>query len=716
MLRRRPVALLALPLLAALALAGPGRAAPADLTPVAGQLQQAFRAAPYDGPAAGVPVTFANFFFTGTPQDQANKVAGNGTATFAAEEPAGPEIVQEASWTGNESDPNDRLGARWRGPYTGTIDGPVELRWWWSAVAPAFTAVGVNVALIADAGTPDQAVLATQTFDVTVGSEPVENVNRVYAKGVVKETLSVQVTTQYVDTGNGARVHYNAADVPSGIGIPVGSYVRPQKQQNALDTTYTGPALEVAAVPIGREAAEPTVGIDSDGVAYMAAGAFDAIPANTPTNLARTEIWRSTDGGKTWSDVQPEAPGGVTTLPPTTLDPYVYVDEDTGRVFTPDLYVACNYLQWSDDQGETWSSSPVACGQPVNDHQTVVTGPPPEGVSVTGSYPNIVYYCFNRVADASCGRSLDGGLTWLPAGEPAFLGVEGSEICGGLHGHIITDNRGYLYVPKGHCGFPWLAISEDAGETWRTVQVNDQFGSAGTHLAVDVDEAGTIYFLWWTAEDRLPLLAYSKDSGESWSAPVLVAPPGVQEVNFPTIDAGKAGQVAISFPGTTNDGSGGPARPWNYYVMTSLNADTASPLFVSTTAQSPADPIHRGACGPGRCAGMFDFIDVEFAPSGEIWAAATDTCTAEADCNTPDGTRAPGADGVAVRQLSGPGLDSTATPPPVARPAPRPVPAPVPAPEPPLPATGLVSWPAWLAAAGVAAGLLGRRRLRSSRV
>ncbi len=213
----------------------------------------------------------------------------------------------------------------------------------------------------------------------------------------------------------------------------------------------------------------------------------------------------------------------------------------------------------------------------------------------------------------------------------------------------------------------------------------------------------------------MPLLSRSFDGGDTWTEPILVAPPGVLEVNFPTIDVGKPGQIAISFPGTTVDrDSADPkvdptSRPWNYYVMTSLNADAAEPLFVSTTGQPTSDPIHRGNCGPGRCAGMFDFIDVEISRGGEIWAAATDTCTDEAKCNSPEGARAPSALGIAIRQLSGPGLATA----PIAAPAPAVPAAPRPAPA-PLPATGVPAVLAWLglAAAGAAIGSrqLHRRR------
>ena len=62
------------------------------------------------------------------------------------------------------------------------------------------------------------------------------------------------------------------------------------------------------------------------------------------------------------------------------------------------------------------------------------------------------------------------------------------------------------------------------------------------------------------------------------------------------------------------------------------------------------DPLHRGACD-GRCAGMFDFIDLQTSPKdGTVWASFTDTCTAGNGCTTQrKDNLATDAQGIAVR-------------------------------------------------------------------
>lgn len=410
-----------------------------------------------------------------------------------------------------------------------------------------------------------------------------------------------------------------------------------------------GQPLRLQVADVGREAAEPTLGVTQAGTAFYAAGTFDGV-----AGTARTEILRSRDGGVTWESVHPELPPPLEGEPPATLDPYVYVEEDTGRVFSIDLYVGCSYLLYTDDEGESWTRNPLACGDFVNDHQTLFAGPPPPTLETSG-YAEVLYYCFNRVADSSCGRSLDGGDTFLPTRDPAYLGVnEEGDFCGGLHAHVSTDTDGRVFLPKGHCDVPSVSISEDGGDSWQVVKITEHIEAADHEVNVAVDSENNLYALWWDAEDRLPYLATSTDHGETWSTPLMIAPPGVHEVNFPTIAAGDPGRIAITFPGTTSQAHGDLRRPWNSYVVVSTDALDADPTFHWTTANDPADPVHRGNCGPGRCGNMFDFLDIVVSPhDGSMWATAVDTCTG--DC--VDGTGAPDAMvGLAIRQLRGPSL------------------------------------------------------------
>ena len=439
----------------------------------------------------------------------------------------------------------------------------------------------------------------------------------------------------------------------------------PDKEPQNKKINSPFPSLVLKQGPVGRDSAEPTIAVDKKGRAFYPAATFDA-PGGA---LADTRLLKSTNDGTSWTDITPP----VEDLP-VTLDPYVYIEEDSGRLFNLDLYAGSAFLQFSDDGGKTFETNPVASGDFVNDHQTMSAGPLTRQAQDLGlttldpDFPEALYYCFNRVADASCGRSLDGGQTFLKSGEPAYPGVEpmeGGAFCGGLHGHVIADRQGRVFLPKGHCGRPYLSVSKDAGTTWERGRVSDRIDMPDNQSSVASDRAGNLYYVWYDSKHRLPWLAVSKDHGKSWGDPIMIAPPGVREVQWPTIAAGGKGNIAISFPGTNVKDQSDLTRPWDYHVVMSVNALTKNPTFVSNISNPPTDPVHRGDC-PGRCGNMLDFLDVLVSPAAghPVWATVVDTCTTKDECNTrpnAEGFSEATGDGVAtdmrglwVRQISGP--------------------------------------------------------------
>ena len=405
---------------------------------------------------------------------------------------------------------------------------------------------------------------------------------------------------------------------------------------------------------IGLNSGEPTIGMTNDGAVFTS-----AIQSNT-----RVEVTRSTDQGKTWEIVSPKLPGGRNAQA-LSLDPYTYVDNrlgdtDSSRIFTIDLTVACALVSFSDDSGDSWITNPLACGRPVNDHQTLFAGPPVSTPTV--GYPNIVYYCWNDVASSGCSRSLDGGLTFSPSGTPAYPGVDpdAGGFCGGLHGHGYVGDDGTVFLPKGHCGQPWLSISKDEGQTWTRVQVAKN-GVADHEADAVSDAKGNIYYVW-IGRDRLPYLAVSKNDGKKWTKPMMVGAPGVNEANLPALDVGGNGEIALTYMGSENS----PFKPgdestedpdyskttWNGYMMVSDNADSKRPVFYSTTVNNKKDPIFRGQCGPGRCGAVYDFIDIVI-DRGQVWAAFVDGCIAICATTGPSSL---GAEGIVGHLVGGPRL------------------------------------------------------------
>jgi hypothetical protein len=405
---------------------------------------------------------------------------------------------------------------------------------------------------------------------------------------------------------------------------------------------HRGPSPRLHRVGMG--AGEPTIGATNEGNVY-----FVALPGSS------SKVLKSADQGDTWTDISPTLPSGQN-IHKVSLDPYIYVDEAEGvdRIFTIDLTVACSYMSFSDDEGETWLTNPLACGRPVNDHQTLFSGPPKS--SITIDYPNALYYCWNDVASSSCSKSIDGGLTFRPTGFPAYPGVnsEGG-FCGGLHGHGHVDVHGNVYLPREYCGKPYVAISRDEGTTWENILVAPKAGE-GSDPSVTTDRKGNIYYTY-IGVDRLPYLVISKDAGKSWTKPMMIGAPGVKEANLPSIDAssGTPGKIAIAYYGSDNSPYQG-CKPdcedkmwdkttWDGHMTISVNALDKDPIFYSTTVNAKSDPFKRKHCGPGRCdTNVYDFIDVQIAPDGQVWGAFVDGCILS--CPTPDGLQDSGNDGV----------------------------------------------------------------------
>ena len=437
----------------------------------------------------------------------------------------------------------------------------------------------------------------------------------------------------------------------------------------------------------GVGAGEPTLGVAKNGTIY-----FQAL-AGGPQVLA------TDDGGKKWSDVSPKL--GSMDRHPQTLDPFLYLDPTTDRVYTFDFFFGCSLLSFTDDGGETWTTSLGGCG--LQDHQNLFTAPPvvsPTTVYPGALYPNVVYACSTQAGATiysvatQCEKSLDGGVSFVPTGSPPYvtdrqpendLGIDG--YCHGAIGHGYGGPDGTIYIPKGLCGQPWLAISRDEGATWTRVQVADNgmpLGTTGVYeheASVAADDKGNVYY-FWIARNRLPYLAVSRDGGETWGKPLMAGPPGLKEAALPSLALGASGKVAVVYMGSTNS----PGKPfpesddckpdpvycfrqlfflnppdpesyenvtWNAYMTVTADALARRPRFHSVSVNDPADPMVRGTCGPIRCKAVYDFLDIVIDRRGQPWASLVDACVNVCATEGPNNS---GNEGVLGTIVGGPPL------------------------------------------------------------
>lgn len=362
---------------------------------------------------------------------------------------------------------------------------------------------------------------------------------------------------------------------------------------------------------IGFTTFEPTLGITSTGSMFF---------TNYRGTGDGTHIIKGINYGQEWEDVGPFNPVFPTTgQVPSSNDPYVYVDKWTDRVVKFDMHaLTAMFVEYSDDDGSSWSVPLSAEGYySPQDHQSIASMPDVNGI---GFHETIYVFCINTGSSAvgpQCSRSLNGGVTWdiqrpgYPIGEPQ---------CSGLHGHVAGGSDGSVYRGNPSCEGPAVYRSLDGGYTWTehtiSTTVGMQDGWHNHEVAVAVDEGGNVHTTW-IATDNMPYYAYSRDQGDTWSEPMMIAAPGVNQTGFPTIFAGDEGRVALGYIGLQNGQSG-----WNGYMAVLTDAFNEYPLITSVSVNLFEDPLDSSEdCGNVRCGGFGDFIDIEIDDEGRPWIA-----------------------------------------------------------------------------------------------
>ena len=375
------------------------------------------------------------------------------------------------------------------------------------------------------------------------------------------------------------------------------------------------PADETVPPPLGSTAngahgaGEPSIGVNwKTGATFIQAGnhtfraVFDA-------------------GGKpTWSDLR-------SPFARVSLDPILWSDNATGRVFESQLDGACSTTSYTEDDGATWTPT-EGCGTPAGpDHQTLGGGNYASPKPAVTTYPHAVYYCSQGIAAAICARSDDGGLTFGP-GVPIYNLTQ----CGGLHGHIRVAPDGTAYVPNNSCGGKQgVAVSGDNGLTWavRTLPRSRAYHNGGDP-SVSVGAGGTVYFGYVDADGH-PKIARSRDRGVTWTKEYDSGQSyGLQNGEFSEVIAGDDDRAAFAFLGATTPGDNQSSDfrgIWHLYVSTTFNGGKS---WV-TTDITPTDPVQRGCVwnggGSNQCRNLLDFNDITLDPVGRVLIGYADGCT-----------------------------------------------------------------------------------------
>jgi len=407
-----------------------------------------------------------------------------------------------------------------------------------------------------------------------------------------------------------------------------------------------GSLLPVAcATETGFATSESSIAVTKDGVLVYS-------PAETENSMAR-----SLNGGASWSLTYPAEAQPTSFW--NTVDPYVVADRRTGRVFwahatgpvrneggLPEeagFYLAAAYgfqVYTSKDDARTFTTADYQTA-PTGDWEKVFVGPPPPastGAPQPVGYPDIVYLCANSPLEVSgpgrlCYKSLDGGVTFTPAGFTSPTASNPADICPPLNFNTgVVDSRGTIYQPVNceHSAYVVVSRDEGASETW-IPQKDAPTGTviSGTNLQLAVDQADNLYAMW-TANGLL-YLAISRDHAQTWSAPLMVAAPGVQNVQRPAIAAGAAGRVALTYYASREPA----AQLLSAFITQTGDALDHQPLFYSGALNDPAAPIFHDY-GLSGGSPRTDFVGGAYdSPGKTFWAGVVKQLGPSANGHVP---------------------------------------------------------------------------------
>jgi hypothetical protein len=356
-------------------------------------------------------------------------------------------------------------------------------------------------------------------------------------------------------------------------------------------------------------AGEPSIGVNwKSGAVFIEAG-----------NHTLRAVFDAA-GNPAWTDVR-------SPFARVSLDPILWADSQSGRIFESQLDGACSTTSYTEDDGVTWVPT-EGCGTPAGpDHQTLGGGAYAAPKPAVTTWPRAVYYCSQGIAAAICARSDDGGVTFGP-GVPIYNLTQ----CGGLHGHIRVGPDGTAYVPNSSCGTnQGVAVSADNGLSWtvRTVPRSRAYRNGGDP-SVSAGANGTVYFGYVDADGH-PKIALSSDRGATWTKEFDVGQGyGLQNGEFSEVIAGDDDRAAFAFLGSTTPGDNQSSDfkgVWHLYVASTFNRGKT---WV-TADITPTDPVQRGCIwnggGDNQCRNLLDFNDITVDAIGRVLVGYADGCT-----------------------------------------------------------------------------------------
>jgi hypothetical protein len=427
-----------------------------------------------------------------------------------------------------------------------------------------------------------------------------------------------------------------------------------------VDTTLAGGEPIVMADPakgtIVYTSHEGTTHLYRDGYLSSPFGDF-SFAANYCNQV---NIWVSSDGGTTWqrdhylNAVDPCS--GLQTNDDGFSDPDLTMDA-SGTIYNTGINLVNDSVFASTDGGRTWTQGTSQCHD--GDRPWLAGGNANEVFMTTDPAEDVLNHAMFV--------SEDGGQTCST--------TEISDY-GTMPDGSTYDGQGKLYMDPAHhqkIAEPVL-ITEPNGQfdlgvsTWQrgdtkfTPHVAVRNTSLNSHWpALAIDRGNFIYLVWDTAagngKPNKVMMTVSRDFGQTFSPPTVIAAPTRAQVFWPWVTAGSVGRVSIVWY-QTNPGELGNID------STPVHVSIYEESIIDGTRYGPINaagrPIHVGtictggttcvATGEDRRLG--DFFTNALTANGCVMIASGDTMLTDA----LTGEQLPTSRPIFIKQTSGPSL------------------------------------------------------------
>ncbi|PCJ82711.1 MAG: glycosyl hydrolase [Bacteroidetes bacterium] len=302
---------------------------------------------------------------------------------------------------------------------------------------------------------------------------------------------------------------------------------------------------------VGFQPCEPSIAVSQKDPDIIVAGSI------------LDNVYRSKDGGLTWTSKTLKSPFGVFGDPCVVSSPngdfyYFHLSDPEGKGWRSELLLDRIVCQHSSSKGKRWSKGgSIGLDHPKDqDKEWAVVSP--DGKRIHACWTQFDKYNSHEEGDSTiilCSFAERNGDNWSP---PVRIS-EKSGNC--LDGDATTEGavpsmgpNGELYVAWALNETIWFDRSMDGGETWLThdIDASDIIGGWDQNVefigrvngmpvtGVDVSTASKYYgriYINWTDErngesDLDVFVCYSDDNGDSWSEPIRVNNDGPGKQQF----------------------------------------------------------------------------------------------------------------------------------------------------------------------------------------